>query len=45
MTASSVIDQAGRFACPLCPRRFTVLGDKKQHMRSEHGPKPAKAER
>lgn len=33
----------GRYTCPVCPRGFTSLADKKQHVKTEH-PKP-KAQR
>lgn len=37
---------SGRFVCPVCQtKRFSSLPDKKEHMRTEHGPKPVKAER
>ena len=32
---------SGRFGCPVCPRRFTTIGAKKQHMKHEH-PRPAR---
>jgi hypothetical protein len=31
--------QTGRYACPVCPRRFTTLPNKKQHVKLKH-PKP-----
>ena len=38
------LEHTGRYGCPVCPRRFTDLAEKKKHVR-KHGPKPAKAER
>ena len=29
-------EQEGRFSCPVCPRRFWSLGDKKAHVKSKH---------
>lgn len=28
---------AGRYECPECPERFDSVGDKKRHIRTEHG--------
>lgn len=29
-------EQIGRYGCPVCPRRFVELREKKQHIREEH---------
>lgn len=26
----------GKYACPLCPKRYVELADKKKHMKTEH---------
>ena len=28
--------EGGRHDCPLCPTRFTTVGDKKRHIRTKH---------
>lgn len=28
--------EGGRHDCPICPRRFDSVGDKKRHIRSKH---------
>lgn len=33
-------EQEGRFACPVCPRRFWWLSEKKHHLRTKHPKKP-----
>lgn len=30
----------GRYGCPQCPERFSSLGDKKRHLRNQHGDYP-----
>jgi hypothetical protein len=33
----------GRFFCPVCPKRFVSVGEKKQHLRTEHPKKGSKS--
>lgn len=35
--ATDATTETGRYECPACDARFHVLGDKKQHVRTEHG--------
>ena len=44
MTGLTFRIDLGKYACPVCERRFHELAEKKKHMR-KHGPKPAKAKR
>jgi hypothetical protein len=38
MTAETTETEAiGRYECPACPARFETVGDKKHHVREEHG--------
>lgn len=36
MTAVMPDIEPGRYSCPVCPRRFEMLADKKDHIRAEH---------
>jgi hypothetical protein len=34
----------GRYRCPLCPRAFHALADKKHHVKTKHPKKPETSE-